>query len=106
MQGLARASRDVPPFAIVASTHTVRGLNRIGLRRAGFDRDRLRAVATAFRILFRVRTHLRDAIARVEAEVCSPDVDYLLAFLRGSQRGVAMGPPRRGMREVPEEDDA
>ena len=105
MQGLSRASRDVPPFAILDATHVVRGLNRVGLRRAGFDRERVRALATAFRILFRVRTHLRDAMARVEAEVHSPDVDHLLAFLRSSRRGVALGPPRRSMQEIPEETD-
>ena len=102
MQGLSRASRDIPPFAIVAGTHTVRGLNRIGLERAGFDRGRQRALATAFRILFRMRTNLATAMARVESEVRSPDVDHLLAFLRASRRGVAMGPPRRGVREPPE----
>ena len=101
MQGLASASRDVPPFAIVAGMHTVRGLNRVGLERAGFDRQRQRALATAFRILFRVRTHLGAAMARVEAEVRSPDVDHLLAFLRTSRRGVALGPPRRGVRDIP-----
>jgi len=92
MRGLSRASRDVPPFAIMDGTHTVRGLNRVGLRRAGFDAARIRALATAFRVLFRVRTNMRAAIARVEAEVRSPDVDYLLAFLRASVRGVATGP--------------
>ncbi len=92
MRGLARASRDVPPFAICDWTHTVRGVNRIGLRRAGFDAARVRTIARAFRILFRVRTHLRDAIAQVEAECRSPDVDELLAFIRASTRGVAMGP--------------
>ena len=94
MRGLSRASRDLPPFAIVDGTHTVRGLNRVGLRRAGFDRDRMRALATAFRILFHARTNLAAAIARVEAEVRSPDVDYLLAFIRSSRRGVAFGPAR------------
>ena len=92
MRGLSRASRDVPPFAIMDGTHTVRGLNRVGLRRAGFDAARIRALATAFRVLFRVRTNMRAAIARVEAEVRSADVDYLLAFLRASVRGVATGP--------------
>lgn len=94
MRGLSRAARDVPPFAIVDYTHVVRGLNRIGLRRAGFDRARIAALATAFRILFRVRTNMRRAVAQVEAEVSSPDVDYLLAFLRESRRGVGIGPPR------------
>ena len=95
MRGLSRASRDVPPFVIMDGTHTVRGLNRVGLRRAGFDAARMRALATAFRVLFRVRTNMRAAIAQVEAEVRSADVDYLLAFLRASVRGVATG-PRRG----------
>ena len=67
---------------------------RVGLRRAGFDRERMRALATAFRILFRARTNLTAAMARVEAEVRSPDVDHLLAFIRGSRRGVAFGPAR------------
>ena len=108
MRGLSRASRDLPPFAIIDGTHTVRGINRIGLRRAGFDRERMRALATAFRILFRVRTNLALAMALVEAEVRSPDVDHLLAFLRASRRGVAMGPPRgrHGDTEPDEGQDA
>src|SRR5206468_11335077 len=93
-RGLARASRDIPPFAMVTDPHTVRGLNRVGLERAGFDRERMRALNAAFRILFRVRTNLRLAMARVEAEISSPDVDYLLAFIRASRRGVAFGPGR------------
>ena len=104
MRGLSRASRDLPPFAIIDGTHTVRGLNRIGLRRAGFDRERIRALATAFRILFRARTNLSAAIARVEAEVRSPDVDYLLAFIRGSRRGVAFGPARAGAEDAADDE--
>ena len=100
MQGLSRTSRDVPPYAIMDATHEVRGLNRIGLRRAGFDVERIRALAAAFRILFRVRTNLREAALRVEAELRSEDVDYLLAFIRASKRGVAQGP-----RRAPAEDD-
>jgi UDP-N-acetylglucosamine acyltransferase len=102
MRGLSRASRDLPPFAIIDGTHTVRALNRVGLRRAGFDRDRIRTLATAFRILFHVRTNLTQAIARVEAELRSPDVDELLAFIRSAKRGVAMGPRAGGARD---EDD-
>ncbi len=104
MRGLSRASRDLPPYAIIDGTHVVRGLNRIGLRRAGFDRERMRALATAFRILFRVRTNLAAALARVEAEVRSPDVDHLLAFIRSSQRGVAFGPPRDGADDMADDE--
>ena len=92
MRGLSRASRDVPPFSICDETHVVRGLNRVGLRRAGFDRERVRALATAFRILFRSRVNLSLAIAQLGDEVRTPDVEYLLAFIRSSRRGVAFGP--------------
>ena len=45
--------------------------------------------------LLTVALDLRTAMARVEAEVQSPEVDYLLAFLRApSRRGLAHGPAR------------
>ena len=94
MRGLARASRDLPPFAVIDWTHTVRGLNRIGLRRAGFEPERIRALAAAFRGLFRTRRNLKLAMARLETDARTPDVDYLLAFIRSSRRGVASGPAR------------
>ena len=91
LRGLSRASRDVPPFAISDGTHTIRGVNRVGRRRAGFDAGRIRAVVNAYRVLFRVRVNLREAMARVEAGPRTPDVDELLAFIREARRGVAMG---------------
>jgi UDP-N-acetylglucosamine acyltransferase len=96
MRGLARASRDIPPFAIADHTHVVRGVNRIGLRRAGFAPERIRAIGLAYRVLFRTRQNLREAMARVEAEPRVPEVDELLAFIRESNRGVAMGPRQTG----------
>lgn len=105
MRGLSRASRDVPPFSIMDGTHTVRGVNRVGLRRAGFDAARIRTLVRAFRILFRVRTNLREAVARVEAECRSPDVDELLGFIREAKHGVAMGPPRSGGVATASDDD-
>ena len=35
VRGLARTSRDVPPFCIMDGTHTLRGINVVGLKRAG-----------------------------------------------------------------------
>lgn len=105
LRGLARTSRDVPPFCLLDGTHTVRGLNRVGLRRAGVEPARIRALATAFRILFRMRTNLREAAARVEETVRSPEVEELLGFIRASPRGVAMGPPRAGVAPADVLDD-
>jgi UDP-N-acetylglucosamine acyltransferase len=105
MQGLSRTSLDVPPFSTLGADMYVVGMNRIGLRRAGFDAARIDALGAAFRILFRTRTNLRLAMARVEEKVRSPDVEYLLAFIRASARGVTQGPPR-GRRVADAADDA
>jgi len=94
MRGLSRASRDIPPFAISDGTHVVRGVNRVGLRRAGLDATAVRTLVNAFRRLFHVRCNLREAMAEVEATYRTAEVDELLAFIRSSKRGVAMGPPR------------
>ncbi|MDX2166449.1 MAG: acyl-ACP--UDP-N-acetylglucosamine O-acyltransferase [Deltaproteobacteria bacterium] len=92
LRGLSRTSRDVPPFAIMDWTHTVRGINRVGLRRAGFSGEAIRAVQRAFATLFGSRRNLRQALAEVEAGPRTPEVDEVLAFIRASTRGVCFGP--------------
>lgn len=93
MRGGSRASRDIPPFCISDWEHTIRALNLVGLKRAGFDRERLAALKAAFRILFGQRVNLKHALERVKAEVpLTDDVQYLIEFISQSKRGVAMGP--------------
>jgi UDP-N-acetylglucosamine acyltransferase len=93
MRGGARASRDLPPYSNIDDTHTVKGLNLVGLRRAGFTREQIAPLRQAFRILFGRRTNLKQALEQVEAEVpLTPEVAHLLDFIRASKRGVAMGP--------------
>jgi UDP-N-acetylglucosamine acyltransferase len=89
MRGLSGTSRDVPPFAIVDWQHTVRGVNAVGLKRAGFDEQRIREIRRAFRVLFRQGRNLSLAVKEIETvERASPDVLTLLDFIRSSKRGV------------------
>jgi UDP-N-acetylglucosamine acyltransferase len=93
MRGGARASRDLPPYANIDDTHTVKGPNLVGLRRAGFSTAQIAPLRQAFRLLFGRRTNLKRALEQVEAEVTlTPEVTHLLEFIRASKRGVAMGP--------------
>jgi UDP-N-acetylglucosamine acyltransferase len=93
MRGGARASRDLPPYSNIDDTHTVKGLNLVGLRRAGFTGAQIEPLRQAFRILFGRRTNLKQALEQVEDEVLlTPEVAHLLEFIRASKRGVAMGP--------------
>ena len=92
MRGLSGTSRDVPPFAIVDWQHTVRGVNVVGLKRAGFDDRRIRAIRAAFRILFRTGRNLALAVKELEASgTANSDVLAVLEFIKTSKRGVCFG---------------
>jgi UDP-N-acetylglucosamine acyltransferase len=92
MRGLSRTSRDVPPFCLMDLTHTLRGINAVGMRRAGLATDAIRAVRSAFTCLFAERRNLKLAIARLrEAGSLSPEVVEMVDFIEASKRGVAFG---------------
>ncbi len=92
MRGLSRTSRDVPPFCIMDETHTVKSLNLVGLRRNGFDQTRVRALKNALKLLFLSGLNMKSALERAESELdITPDVRYLLDYIRNSKRGVCFG---------------
>lgn len=92
MRGLSGTSRDVPPYAIIDWQHSVRGVNVIGLKRAGYDDKRIRAIREAFRILFRPGRNLAIAVKEVEQSVgANRDLLALLEFIKTSKRGVCFG---------------
>ncbi|HEY7713951.1 MAG TPA: acyl-ACP--UDP-N-acetylglucosamine O-acyltransferase [Candidatus Binatia bacterium] len=92
MRGLSGTSRDVPPFAVIDWQHTVRGVNLVGLKRAGFDEKRIRAIREVFRILFRKGRNLALAVKEIEQSGrVNDDVSTLLDFIKSSKRGVCFG---------------
>lgn len=93
MRGLSRTSRDVPPFCIMDGTHTLRGINVVGLKRAGISSKSIHALRHAFTTLFGTRQNLRLAIERLEKSGdLAPEVIEMVDFIRASKRGVAFGP--------------
>jgi len=92
MRGLSGTSRDVPPYAIIDWQHTVRGVNVVGLKRAGFDEKSIRQIREAFRILFRKGRNLALAVKEVEKSGrANQHVLALLDFIKASKRGVCFG---------------
>ena len=81
---------DVPPFVMVADRYAEpRGINSEGLKRRGFDRERIAAIKRAYRTLYlsgRPLAEVRDALA-TGAEA-SPDVRLMLEFIERSERGL------------------
>ena len=92
MRGLSRTSRDVPPFCIMDGTHTLRGINVVGLRRAGLESKAIHALRHAFVTLFGTRQNLKLAIDRLEKSMAlTTEVIEIVNFVRTSKRGVAFG---------------
>ncbi len=88
--GLARVRQDVPPFAMVDSEGQVAGLNRVGLRRAGFSRETVRAIREAYRTLYAAGEGAGSLIPRLEATLGDGPERRLFEFVRsGSKRGLA-----------------
>src|ERR1700680_1300098 len=93
MRGGSRTSRDIPPFCIADLTHTLRGINAVGLKRVGIDARAITALRGAFKALFGERRNLKPATAELEAEgAMTSEVAEMVEFIRASRRGVAFGP--------------
>ncbi len=103
MRGLSRTSRDVPPFCIMDGTHTLRGINVIGLRRVGFGAKSIASLRHAFQMLFGTRQNLKLAVERLLASgEPTPEVAEIIEFIRASKRGVAFGPHHSGVGDADE----
>lgn len=93
--GCAKVNQDVPPFMIAdGNLATVRGVNVIGLRRAGVGPAERRALRDAHRLLYRSGLAPGAALERMRREVePTRQVKELIAFVETAKRGI-LGPPR------------
>jgi UDP-N-acetylglucosamine acyltransferase len=91
VSGGAMVTQDVPPYVTVQGDRAeVVGLNTVGLTRAHFDEHAIARVKGAYKIVFRSKMGLREAVAHVRAEYGGhAEIDHFVAFLEGSQRGIA-----------------
>jgi UDP-N-acetylglucosamine acyltransferase len=90
--GNTRVNLDAPPYFLYADYNiAAKGLNLVGLKRAGVSAEEIRALKIAYRLLFRAGLKLDDALARVEAEVPTEHTRHLAAFIRASKRGICRG---------------
>ena len=83
-------ARDVPPFVIVAGNPAkAYGINKIGLRRRGFDERTIAALYKAFKALVH-RRGAREAVAKELQPLCAehPEVQRFTDFIVQSERGV------------------
>ncbi|MCH8959533.1 MAG: acyl-ACP--UDP-N-acetylglucosamine O-acyltransferase [Proteobacteria bacterium] len=84
-------ARDVPAYLIVSGNPVrPRGVNKEGLKRRGFDRDQLRQLRAAYRLIYREGLKLADAIVELELRLeAEPVLLPLVESLKSSTRGIA-----------------
>lgn len=88
--GCAKIVQDVPPFMTAdGNPLAVRGINKIGLERRGIAAETVRAVKEAYRILYRRKLGVKDAVAEMRASLPDvPELTHLEEFLLASERGI------------------
>lgn len=91
--GHSKIVQDCLPFLITDGVPgRARGLNLVGLRRAGVGAAGIRALKEAYRLLFRASLNLESALEQM-GSLQDPLVDELIAFARSSRRGFAHARP-------------
>lgn len=88
--GMSRITHDIPPYTIGAGIpFKFGGLNIIGLKRHGFPLKVRLELGKAFKLLYRSKLSLNEALARTEQELEQlPEIKHWLTFCRESKRGL------------------
>jgi len=85
--------KDVPPYVKAAREPlSYVGINSVGLRRRGFDTEKIREIQNIYRILYQRNYNNTQAFSIIEAEMeATPERDEILQFIKDSQRGIMKG---------------
>ena len=84
-------TQDVLPISLTSAKREVHSysMNKVGLERSGFDRERVRAIHHAYRLLLAAKMNVSQATEKLRAEgLASADVAYLVEFIEKSERGI------------------
>jgi UDP-N-acetylglucosamine acyltransferase len=90
VSGCSRIGQDVPPYFIVEGNPAqVRGVNIVGLRRAGVSAAVRLNLQRAYKILYRSGRAPGPALAQIRGDIePSLEIDRLCDFIASSKRGI------------------
>jgi UDP-N-acetylglucosamine acyltransferase len=88
--GYSVITKDVLPYSkTVGNRAHCYGMNPIGLRRKGFDDEKLKTIKQAFRLLLQSKLNTSQALEAIANEVQQiEEIRYLVDFIRTSKRGI------------------
>jgi UDP-N-acetylglucosamine acyltransferase len=84
-------TQDVLPFSMTSAARDTNayGLNKVGLERRGFSKERVAKLHHAYKILLASKMNTSQALAKLKAESeRGEDVDTLIRFIESSERGI------------------
>jgi len=102
--GYSVVTKDALPFGRTIGSRPARifGVNTIGLSRRGFTAGTIAQLRHAYRYLLQSKLNTTRALKQIEqdASLSTPEVRYLVDFIRTSQRGVILRRPTRRAEEL------
>ncbi len=93
ISGASKVRKNVPPFVKVARDPLAyAGVNSIGLRRNGYEDDKVKAIEDIYRVLFIKNSNLATGISDVNENLSqNPYSKEILDFIETSENGVIKG---------------
>jgi UDP-N-acetylglucosamine acyltransferase len=96
--GLAGVENDVIPYGMVLGNRAyLNGLNIVGMKRRGVERDEIQNLRTAYRLLFAPEGTFAERLDEVEAEFSvQPRIREIIDFIRSADnRSICLPRPKR-----------
>jgi UDP-N-acetylglucosamine acyltransferase len=86
--GFSGVNKDVPSYMLVRGPSVIRGINLVGLRRAGFSREVISQIKKSHQMLFLSGKSQEEALKEIKGSFDSPEIKVLVDFIEGSKRGI------------------
>jgi len=88
--GFSGVAQDIPPYMTASGPRAkLFGLNTIGLKRHGFSDSTINELKKAYKILFREKRTLKDAIKKIQEDLPYTDeIKHLIDFIQKNKRGI------------------
>lgn len=88
--GFSGVGQDIPPYTMASGPRAkLFGLNSVGLKRHGFSDSTINELKKAYKILFREKLTLKEALKKVQKDFPdSKEIKYLVEFIEKNKRGI------------------
>ncbi|MEX0326931.1 MAG: acyl-ACP--UDP-N-acetylglucosamine O-acyltransferase [Puniceicoccaceae bacterium] len=98
VSGLSRVSQDIPPFCMMAERNELIGLNLVGLRRRGIEREAIKELKKLYHLVYSVEGRPKVlAEGALKDDLAKSDIGrQFLEFMTGESSKGVMRPRKEG----------